>query len=109
MPRLEHPFGNGGRDRRVQRRSGGAVAAVAEARDESQETPTDPDRLLLESKMTQPEIAKTTRVSLSTMNRARTAYDLGWCAALDPKARGGRIREKHLSICRVNRPETGAA
>ena len=93
MPRLDPPFGNGGRDRQVKRRSGGAVAAVAEARDEPQETPTDPDGLLLESKMTQPEIAKTTRVSLSTVNPACTAYDLGGCAALDPKARGGRIRE----------------
>jgi transposase len=77
----------------VQRRSGGAVAAIAEAGGESQETPTDPDGLLLESKMTQAEIAKTARVSLSTVKRARTAYNLGGCAALDPKARGGRIRE----------------
>jgi hypothetical protein len=93
MPRLEHPFGNGGRDRQVQRRSGGAVAAVAEARDESQETPTDPDSLLLESKMAQPEIARTTRVSLSTVNPS--AYGLRpWRVG---GARSEGERRKHLS------------
>jgi len=49
--------------------------------------------LLRESGMTQPEIAKVTGVSLSTVNRAHMAYDHGGRAALEPKQRGGRIRE----------------
>lgn len=49
--------------------------------------------LLRESGMTQPEIAKATGVSLSTVNRAHMAYDHGGRAALEPKACGGRIRE----------------
>jgi transposase len=49
--------------------------------------------LLRESGMTQPEIAKATGVSLSTVNRAHMAYDHGGRASLEPKPRGGRIRE----------------
>jgi transposase len=48
---------------------------------------------LRESGMTQPEIAKATSVSLSTVNRAHMVYDNGGRAALEPKPRGGRIRE----------------
>jgi transposase len=49
--------------------------------------------LLRENGMTQPEIARTMGVSLSTVNRAHMAYDHGGRAALAPKPSGGRIRE----------------
>lgn len=49
--------------------------------------------LLRESGMTQPAIAETMGVSLSTVNRAHMAYDQGGLKALEPKPVGGRKRE----------------
>lgn len=49
--------------------------------------------LLRESGMTQPAIAEAMGVSLSTVNRAHMAYDLGGIKALKPKPIGGRKRE----------------
>src|SRR5271165_3365359 len=49
--------------------------------------------LLRESGMTQPAIAATMGVSLSTVNRAHMAYDDGGIKALKPKPIGGRQRE----------------
>jgi transposase len=49
--------------------------------------------LLRESGMTQPAIAATMGVSLSTVNRAHTAYDRGGLKALEPRPVGGRKRE----------------
>src|SRR5271157_5770440 len=49
--------------------------------------------LLRESGMTQPAIAEAMGVSLSTVNRAHTAYDHGGLKALKPKPIGGRQRE----------------
>ena len=49
--------------------------------------------LLRESGMTQPLIAAAMGVSLSTVNRAHTAYDRGGIKALKPRPSGGRKRE----------------
>jgi transposase len=49
--------------------------------------------LLRESGMTQPVIAETMGVSLSTVNRAHMAYDHGGLKALRRKPSGGRKRE----------------
>jgi transposase len=49
--------------------------------------------LLRESGMTQPAIAEAIGVSLSTVNRAHMAYDLGGINDLKPKPIGGRKRE----------------
>jgi transposase len=49
--------------------------------------------LLRETGMTQPAIAAVMGVSLSTVNRAHMAYDLGGIKALKPKPIGGRKRE----------------
>src|ERR1019366_8131325 len=49
--------------------------------------------LLRESGMTQPLISAAMGVSLSTVNRAHMAYDLGGIKALKPKPIGGRKRE----------------
>ena len=49
--------------------------------------------LLRESGMTQPAIAAAMGVSLSTVNRAHMAYDLGGIKALKGKPIGGRQRE----------------
>ena len=49
--------------------------------------------LLRESGMTQPSIAEAMGVSLSTVNRARMAYDHGGLKALKRKPSGGRKRE----------------
>ena len=49
--------------------------------------------LLRESGMTQPAIAAALGVSLSTVNRAHMAYELGGIKALKPKPIGGRKRE----------------
>src|SRR5258707_11295844 len=49
--------------------------------------------LLRESGMTQPAIAAAMGVSLSTVNRAHMAYDVGGVKALKPKPIGGRQRE----------------
>src|SRR5580700_2020448 len=49
--------------------------------------------LLRESGMAQPAIAAAMGVSLSTVNRARMAYDGGGIKALKPKPIGGRQRE----------------
>jgi transposase len=49
--------------------------------------------LLRESGMTQPAIAEAMGVSLSTVNRAHMAYDLGGIKDLKPKPIGGRKRE----------------
>ena len=49
--------------------------------------------LLRENGMTQPEIARTMGVSLSTVNRAHMAYDHGGLKALKPKPNGGRKHE----------------
>lgn len=49
--------------------------------------------LLREAGMTQPAIAETMGVSLSTVNRAHMAFDRGGLTALAPKRSGGRIRE----------------
>ena len=49
--------------------------------------------LLRESGMTQPLIAATMGVSLSTVNRAHMAYDHGGVKALKPRPSGGRKRE----------------
>src|ERR1700750_2006015 len=50
--------------------------------------------LLRESGMTQPVIAETMGVSLSTVNRAHMAYDHGGLKALRRKPSGGGQREK---------------
>jgi transposase len=49
--------------------------------------------LLRENAMTQPAIAETMGVSLSTVNRAHMAYDGGGLKALKSKPNGGRKRE----------------
>jgi transposase len=49
--------------------------------------------LLRESGMAQPSIAAAMGVSLSTVNRARMAYDQGGIKALQPKPNGGRKHE----------------
>jgi transposase len=49
--------------------------------------------LLRESGMTQPAIAEAMGVSLSTVNRAHMAYDVGGLKALKSKPNGGRQRE----------------
>jgi transposase len=49
--------------------------------------------LLRDSGMTQPAIAPAMGVSLSTVNRAHSAYDGGGIKALKPKPIGGRQRE----------------
>jgi hypothetical protein len=49
--------------------------------------------LLRESGMTQPAIAATMGVSLSTVNRAHEAYDRGGIKTLKPKPIGGRQRQ----------------
>ena len=49
--------------------------------------------LLRESGMTQRSIADAMGVSLSTVNRARMAFDHGGIQALKPKPVGGRQRE----------------
>jgi transposase len=49
--------------------------------------------LLRESGLTQPEIAEAMGVSLSTVNRAHMAYDVGGIKALKPKPIGGRQRQ----------------
>jgi transposase len=49
--------------------------------------------LLRENGMTQPAIAETMGVSLSTVNRAHMAYDGGGLKALKSKPNGGRKRE----------------
>jgi transposase len=49
--------------------------------------------LLRENAMTQPAIAETMGVSLSTVNRAHMAYDGGGLEALKSKPNGGRKRE----------------
>src|ERR1700686_2404515 len=49
--------------------------------------------LLRENGMTQPAIAESMGVSLSTVNRAHMAYDHGGLKALRRKPSGGRKRE----------------
>src|SRR6201988_4491789 len=49
--------------------------------------------LLRENGMTQPAIAESMGVSLSTVNRAHMAYDGGGLKALKSKPNGGRKRE----------------
>src|SRR5436189_6124023 len=49
--------------------------------------------LLRESGMAQPAIAAAMGVSLSTVNRAHIAYDLGGIKSLKPKPNGGRKHE----------------
>ena len=57
--------------------------------------------LLRESGMTQPAIAETMGVSLSTVNRAHMAYDQGGIKGLRPKSSGGRQRE-NMTIAEEN-------